>query len=777
MKRILLGAVLFASLVAVAVMACNPQLTSAFLLRSREILQAPEHWLGFQIHGIRHEPIPPGPLISAAKAQKQWRKPLPSTLDVDVEELHQVLTEAKVPLSEVDGIISVYKDLRFAQLARWEDAERRNLPGGQVVKEWTLVSSAPLHHPWITQGQWPQPVPQEFRLYAEGVMHLHQQDMEKARNAWNAVLALPVAERRHRSVWAAWMLYKTATMEADVIHWLDRVCEVVQREGCVDSLRMHPAALSLLAELKKDPASLATLSTHYYNAKANERSIYCEALKQTARHIAASPDQSLAVQAAADPAAREIITLVLAHDTDDFSADPEGPAPSTENQIGGVSVLASWAAALKQAGVTDDPVLGDFAIALYRQQKYALARQFITSGGVTWGTLWIRAKLDLQRGDKDSACRHMAEALRRFPAAEKQHVISQTETVYDRWNNGEPLGEVYLRGLRNSRFLADSATMRLGIGDFSTSLKLFLDADCPHDAAYVAEHLMTSAELVAFIREHRMKCLPSQAPRKPGRSGDQPVASDLLADHQAAVEALLYVAARKLAREHWFKDARPLMPEALQPLFDRYVTLYHNGHNSVLRPDIRARSLMEAARIHRWMGMELFGAEGEPDGTVWKGEFGSDNLAGLRDLMHRNLEAGEVVQKDEKGLEVSILKETPPSVPYPLMPIDEETSRLHGNMLWGKPRFHYRYEAAELAWQAAHLLPTESEEAAGMLGEAGSWIADRSPKEADRFYKEMIWKHWSTPIAREADKRRWFPGSLAKRYNVAELLERPVPGR
>jgi hypothetical protein len=63
-----------------------------------------------------------------------------------------------------------------------------------------------------------------------------------------------------------------------------------------------------------------------------------------------------------------------------------------------------------------------------------------------------------------------------------------------------------------------------------------------------------------------------------------------------------------------------------------------------------------------------------------------------------------------------------------------------------------------------------------MLGEAGSWLSDRDPKDADRFYKEVVWKHWSQPIARKADAARWYPAELCQAYSIEELLERPVPG-
>jgi hypothetical protein len=114
--------------------------------------------------------------------------------------------------------------------------------------------------------------------------------------------------------------------------------------------------------------------------------------------------------------------------------------------------------------------------------------------------------------------------------------------------------------------------------------------------------------------------------------------------------------------------------------------------------------------------------------------------------------------------------------PLPLLSSAKECRILQTNPLWQAQRFHYRHVAAQMAWEAAHLLPKECDEASAMLGEAGAWLANRDPKDADKFYKEMIWKHWSQPTARKADAQRWFPEDLTHAYGFTELLARDVPG-
>jgi hypothetical protein len=75
-------------------------------------------------------------------------------------------------------------------------------------------------------------------------------------------------------------------------------------------------------------------------------------------------------------------------------------------------------------------------------------------------------------------------------------------------------------------------------------------------------------------------------------------------------------------------------------------------------------------------------------------------------------------------------------------------------------RFHYRYRAADLAWEAASLLPS-GDEKAGMLATAGSWIEHSDPQAADRFYKQLVRCCGSTELGREADELRWFPEANA----------------
>ena len=72
-------------------------------------------------------------------------------------------------------------------------------------------------------------------------------------------------------------------------------------------------------------------------------------------------------------------------------------------------------------------------------------------------------------------------------------------------------------------------------------------------------------------------------------------------------------------------------------------------------------------------------------------------------------------------------------------------------------RFHYRYQAAFLGWEAAKLLPNDSDETALVLWTAGTWLKARDPETADIFYKALVRRCRRTELGAAADLKRWFP--------------------
>jgi hypothetical protein len=144
----------------------------------------------------------------------------------------------------------------------------------------------------------------------------------------------------------------------------------------------------------------------------------------------------------------------------------------------------------------------------------------------------------------------------------------------------------------------------------------------------------------------------------------------------------------------------------------------------------RATALFQAAIIMRTNGMELVGTEVEPDWHVHAGNY-------------------------EEG--VTVADRATNDTAKVLVASEDEVSRAAQHNADPEKRFHYRYQAAALAWEAAKLMPDNSDETARVLCTAGSWLKYRDPKAADYFYKALVRRNRKTALGQEADRIRWFP--------------------
>jgi len=193
-------------------------------------------------------------------------------------------------------------------------------------------------------------------------------------------------------------------------------------------------------------------------------------------------------------------------------------------------------------------------------------------------------------------------------------------------------------------------------------------------------------------------------------------------------QALRHLYARRLTRLGRWREARPYFPAALRPKLDAYVQGIRDGHDLKKDAIQRGRALFAAATIARDDGMELLGSELGPDDAQYKGAFphGDD---GAR---------------------------TPANDPL-FKPNEDMQQRLSESLVRPRKRFHYRYIASDHAWDAAQLLPNESDETATLLCTAGGWLKNQDPKAANRFYKALVTRCGSTVLGKEAERLKWFP--------------------
>ena len=150
--------------------------------------------------------------------------------------------------------------------------------------------------------------------------------------------------------------------------------------------------------------------------------------------------------------------------------------------------------------------------------------------------------------------------------------------------------------------------------------------------------------------------------------------------------------------------------------------------------------------------MELVGTEVEPDWHVHGGNY-------------------------EEG--VTVADRATNDAAKVLVASEDEVSRATRHKADPEARFHYRYQAAALAWEAAKLMPDNSDETARVLWTAGTWLKNRDPETADFFYKALVRRNRKTALGQEADRIRWFPqldeqGNIIPR-KTSRLESRPPP--
>ena len=150
----------------------------------------------------------------------------------------------------------------------------------------------------------------------------------------------------------------------------------------------------------------------------------------------------------------------------------------------------------------------------------------------------------------------------------------------------------------------------------------------------------------------------------------------------------------------------------------------------------RGRSLWNAAQILRYEGMELIGTELEPDWFDLEGQYDPSHPSEQR--------------KKAKQMRLAA-------------PSEDELMRLQQNSVTHpSKRFHYRYLATKLAWEAAKYMPDNSDETAEILCIAGNWMKYRDPKTVDQFYKALKSRCPSTALGKKAADIHWMPNPPKK---------------
>ena len=624
------------------------------------------------------------------------RDPAVQTANVALEDLKEALKGSPGSHQEHEAVAGQYARVRAA-IKDYSRAVRR----WRSYRDYRPEKPRP-RPPDLTP---PRGLPDEFSRYLKSALAYHRGELEDARAGWLALLELPSRKRHYRSTWATFMIGKTLLAEqpAQAIQWFRRV-RTSADQGFADSLGLAASSIGWEGQAELRQGHYGRAIELYLVQLATDDPTAVPSLLAVARRALDDQPQTLR-KLAANTAARRVITARLVCADRDWS--------DRARQKSRLKRAAAWLAAIEAAGISPVEGADRLALAAYNAGEFDTARRWIDRAPPNSVLReWIRAKLFLHAGELNRAAELLGRVVRRFPRNPQADSQPDRATLTDMDRNDR-------RILRKAA--AELGILRLARRQYAQALHVLLQAGRWLDAAYVAERVLSTGELISFVDRNF-----------PGNDYHPP--NDIWYRHEEKDIApgwrTRYLLARRLTRENRGRKAREYYPENLRPRLDQYLDALTTGNDARRPADVRAAALWRAARLARWYGMALMGTELDPDWFLFGGDLTTDSPADLR----RPGKSGELA----------------PST-------DDERGRVAGHVPKPNTRFHYRYVAADHAWAAAELMPDHTDQTAEVLCTAGRWLMNRDPRAADRFYKALVNRCRWTKLGREADRLRWFP--------------------
>jgi tetratricopeptide (TPR) repeat protein len=561
-------------------------------------------------------------------------------------------------------------------------------------------------------------LPHEFAGYFRGSVAWRRGDLATARYEWESLLNLPPTERHFKSTWAAFMLGKLLgeTEPERAIEYLRQV-RTLATSGFADSAGLAVASIGWEARVHRRQGNFQRSLELYLDQKAGGDGSAGQSLQFVARD-ALHRSKNLS-QFATNPLVRRVVTAFAVSDPRISWPETGEPHPT----------IANWLTAVERIEIIDPDEAEMLALAAYRGAALDSTQRWLKGAPSTPVTLWLQAKLHVRAGKVNQALSLLTrvhDMFREPPDGE--------EPSHDRLANNIliPDGSISPR----QHLFGEIGVLRMARRDYVEALDCFLRGSFWADAAYVAERVLTIEELKDYVdREWSM----------------QPEGDSAYDKARGSVRRYLrYLLARRLARNSL--PARPYFPEELQPKYDELMTNLKRGETESLPAEERAAGWFEAAKLLKSRGLQLIGTELKPDWHLTGGYF-------------------------ERSLTIESRTNCNPKV---LVPSSDELARARRHNADPEERFHYRYQAAFIALQAASLLPDNSDEKAQILRTAGTWLMNRDPQTADIFYKHLVRRCRKTALGSAADVKRWFPvvdsaGNVINLAPVAEQPELPAP--
>ena len=556
---------------------------------------------------------------------------------------------------------------------------------------------------------------QEFVLYHEGMRELNKKDNHSTAcpAAWTRLLQLPVEQRRCRTVWVQYMLGNLlAQTDQPPAKGEDELADPPHQVA--EAQAAYAKVRQLVAEGFPDTNGLAAASFRKdYDATRHDGSLAARLRFGLRAWAYYSRFDDKASKHQAEFLVNEMLYLCrkgafISVADDQIAAEVYLAWMACSNNFG--ETKAMFAALKDRKTVLEAENL---AFVAYHAGDMDAAKEWLAkTADDSFLGIWIRAEIARRAGDRQQAASHYRHWLALYGKA-------KTDLKLPTYHEDAPAGDF------PEHVYGSLGRIEVDRRDFLEALHCFMGAASWVDAAQVSEGFLKTDELIAYVDAHApQEFIPTPKPPKPAKpaaAADEVESEEYnaleLPNDQGLVNSLRYLLARRLMREHQYELALKYMPIQWQPAAKRLGELIRTGENAKLGKEERALAWFNAGPILRHKGMELLGTECAPDFAMEGGNY-DWAYGSLRDELLNGL----------------IESHWPQQSPF---------------------RFHYRNLAAEAMWKAAELSSdSDLQTLAWALG--GSYIANRQPKLANRFYRKLVLAG-SGPLAEQARRTQWLP--------------------
>lgn len=682
------------------------------------VLTAPVAWFAKELTRVK---LPPSKFkaINAPHEGAPSASEKKTTLEADVTDLRAALRRANTPANRIEEIVGTYHSERekLFRNVEQQQAEAVSANDPQARRQ-----EAPVQ---LETVNIPAGLPGEFADYSRGAIQWHSGNKPGARAAWSELLARPPGQRHFKSVWAAYMIAKCweAEAPAQAPEYYRRTRELVAA-GFADTLGLAAESIGWEAHAELQQRQYYNAMLRYLDFAATGAEAGPNSLLRVAEKSLAAGPETLEPMAR-HPQMRQVITMYLISREADSADTPENTLRHAN--------IRDWLAAVERARVNDVELAERLALAAYQANEIETAARWIARSANSPISQWLKSKLLLREGRVKEAAAVLAKVTRRLPVTTPENGKSKSgfqNSLYV--TAGEGSEQPHLAPAQQA--LGELGMVRLTRREYTEALDALFRSGYWRDAAYVAERVLTLDELKTYVDRHWPEPKGTAgANESQSRGGRDRGTGDLRdADFPPTVQArqIRHLLARRLTRSERGREAGVYYPPDWRIPHADLMAQLRSGQDGQFTQVERGRALFAAACLVRTNGMELIGTELEPDWAVFAGDF---------EL--------EPVHTSRTGTNAAVV----------LKPSTDEVRRTQAAPADPDVRFHYRYRAASLAFEAAQWMPDNNDETARMLHTAGLWLAKRDPKAADVFYKALVRRCRGTALGAEADRLRWFP--------------------